>query len=88
MVILEAFACGTGVIATDCGGPRELITNSVNGFLTPNRDEEALSEAMLRMAVDPAEAARIGKNARQIAENEYSLEAFGKRIDGAYRQFL
>ena len=44
-VLIESLACGTPVIATDCGGPSEIINQKV-GLLVPVEDVEALANAM------------------------------------------
>jgi glycosyltransferase involved in cell wall biosynthesis len=48
VVLIEALAMGRPVIATDCGGPREIVNES-NGMLVPARDNGALARAMQRM---------------------------------------
>lgn len=48
VVYIEAMACGLPIIATDCGGPRDIVTES-NGLLIPNEDVDALSNAILHM---------------------------------------
>jgi len=48
VVLIEALACGTPVIATRCGGPEEIVNNK-NGLLVLPRDPVALGEAMVRM---------------------------------------
>ena len=48
VVLIEALAMGRPVIATDCGGPREIVNES-NGMLVPVRDVGALARAMQRM---------------------------------------
>lgn len=42
---IEALACGLPIIATDCGGPRDIVTNK-NGLLIPVNDINALLEAI------------------------------------------
>lgn len=44
----EALACGLPVIATDCGGPRDFISD-VNGIMIPVNDEDKLVDAMIYM---------------------------------------
>ena len=48
VVLIEALACGTPLIATRCGGPEDVV-NENNGFLVPPMDAAALGEAMAQM---------------------------------------
>jgi glycosyltransferase involved in cell wall biosynthesis len=46
-VLLEALACGTPVLATDCpSGPRELLDDGRYGRLVPPADAQALADAL------------------------------------------
>ena len=49
VVYIEALACGLPIIATNCGGPSDIITKE-NGILIPNEDIEALKEAILHIS--------------------------------------
>ncbi len=57
---LEAMACGLPVVATDCGGMREAITNGVEGLIIPVRDAPALAVALERLWRDPVLRLRVG----------------------------
>ena len=46
---IEALACGLPIIATDCGGPRDIVTNS-NGLLIPINNQQALEQAITHMS--------------------------------------
>lgn len=45
---IEALACGLPIIATDCGGPRDIVTKE-NGLLIPINDLESLERAITYM---------------------------------------
>mgnify|MGYP003584944021 CR=1 FL=1 len=67
-VLIEAMACGLPCIATDCpiGGVRSLITSGENGLLIPVGDEDALYEALTKLADDEAYAVWLGQHAAGI----------------------
>ena len=50
LVLGEALSHGTPVIATINSGGSDLFMDGVEGFLTPIRDPQALSERMQRLA--------------------------------------
>ena len=76
-VLLEAMCMGMPAISTDCpsGGPRELITDGVNGLLVPVGDDIAMAGAMERMA-DPGFAKQMADAAYGIREKLTSQEVF------------
>jgi len=46
-VLVEALACGTRVVSTDCpSGPREVLRGELERWLVPCRDPQALAEAI------------------------------------------
>ena len=59
-VIVEALACGTTVVATDCpSGPAEILDLGTYGELTPVGDVRALADAMRRALAQPRDPARL-----------------------------
>jgi len=65
-VLVEALACGKACIATDFEtGPREIITDGLNGMLIEVNSAEAIRVALDQFATDPGLVARYAANARQ-----------------------
>jgi glycosyltransferase involved in cell wall biosynthesis len=65
--VLEAMAFGLCVVSTEVGGVPELIQDGVSGLLVPPRSPQAMVAAVLRLVRDPALAARVSHNARELA---------------------
>lgn len=49
---LEAMACGTPVVTTDCLGVRDFVTNRNNALLVPTKNPEAIADAILKVLKD------------------------------------
>jgi GalNAc-alpha-(1->4)-GalNAc-alpha-(1->3)-diNAcBac-PP-undecaprenol alpha-1,4-N-acetyl-D-galactosaminyltransferase len=68
LVLCEAMAAGAAVVAADCPtGPREILTDGVDGVLVPPEDPAALAEAIIRLIDDPVRRDRLGSAARAKA---------------------
>ncbi len=68
MVLTEAFAAGTPVLASDIPGYRDVLRDRHDGLLVPPGDALALAEALRGIALDPRLRARMALAARERAE--------------------
>ncbi len=85
--IIEAFACGTPVIASRIGAMQEMVEEGVNGVFFAPGDAEALAGAVERLFQAPsARRAEMRKAARQAYERHYTAEAGYYRLLEIYRQ--
>lgn len=63
-VIVEALACGTPVVSTDCpSGPAEILENGKYGRLVPVGDPQALADAMQESLAAPHDPAILKQRA-------------------------
>ena len=66
--VLEAFASGCAVVATNAGGVPAILTDNQHGLLVNCNDHEAAAAAVLRILDDPALAARLTSVARESCD--------------------
>ena len=78
IVILEAMALGKPVVAGAEGGPREIVSDGVNGLLAPFGDSDALAGAILRYLGDPDLAGAVGQAAGATAA-AFTVRRFADR---------
>jgi glycosyltransferase involved in cell wall biosynthesis len=78
LVMIEALACGTPVIARPCGSAPEIVVDGQVGFLADSVDE--LVAAVKR--VDVIDRARC----RRHVEEQFSVQAMTDRYEAVYRQ--
>ena len=86
-VILEAMAAGLPVVAYDVGGNSELLTEQ-RGTLVSSGDEAGFADAVLRLLADSSVRERLGREARQFARENFSLNRVRQRYAELYATLL
>jgi glycosyltransferase involved in cell wall biosynthesis len=84
--VLEGMAAGVPVIASDLPVVRELGCDGVHFVLVKPGSVDQIAEAALRLAADPAMAARIGEQARAHVLANYTWERAGQALADAYEE--
>jgi glycosyltransferase involved in cell wall biosynthesis len=72
--LIEAMAAGLPAVGTDVEGIRDVITPDEDGILVGPGDVAAMTDAIIRLIVDPAWRLRLGRAGREKAVRKYSLE--------------
>ncbi len=82
LVVLEALSAGKPVIGTTAlGSSTALIKDGVNGYIVPEKDSQALDQAMKRVATLPTvDKAQILRSFQQIRGSSYQCEQMEKAI--------
>jgi glycosyltransferase involved in cell wall biosynthesis len=80
--ILEAMACGCAVVATDCGGPRDIITDGENGFLVEVGDIRQIVDR-IKLLLDNPELRQqlVGKSRETV--NKFSWDNSVNKLEEA-----
>jgi glycogen synthase len=81
LVVAEAMMHGRPSIASDIGGLAELVVHEETGLLVTVDDADALAAAILRVVNNPAEAAVMGRQARERFESDFSMAAATARLE-------
>jgi glycosyltransferase involved in cell wall biosynthesis len=88
-VLIEALACGTPVVSTDCpSGPREILMNGKGGLLVPVGNAEKMATAILKLLRDKSFAQSLLQFAREHLDrfkpetcvSKYIMLVEGKRL--------
>lgn len=85
-VVIEAMAMGRPVIASDLGGPREIISPPRDGLLVGPGDPVRLAEAIGLLLDDGEKRKAMGRAARETAERRFDARTTVREIEEIYRQ--
>jgi phosphatidylinositol alpha-mannosyltransferase len=87
MVLTEAFASGTPVVASDIAGYRDVVRDGADGLLVPAAGAVELGEALRGLALDPSRRARMAAAARERAER-FAWPRVTREVTAVYEEAL
>ena len=87
IVNLEAMASSTPIIASDIGGIPDLVKDGINGLLVQPRDQDSLSNAIVRLLNDEKLRKRMGSNGKKIVQN-YSWQEIALETEKLYKDAM
>jgi phosphatidyl-myo-inositol alpha-mannosyltransferase len=87
MVLIEAFAAGTPVIASGIAGYQDVVTDGVDGVLVPPADPQRLGDELVRMHLNPERRRRMGDAASESAQR-YAWPRVADEVEGVYERAL
>lgn len=88
LIIIEAFACGLPVIASDIGAMAELVKDCKTGLLFKAGSPESLANKLAWANDHPEELKRMGNNARREYEKYYTPLSNYKQLVDIYLKTL
>ena len=86
--LLESMAVGKAVVTTDYRGADALVTQGVDGFITPRGDASAMAECVKCLISDDELRARVGEQARRMVAERFSVDAMADGLLSVYRRYL
>lgn len=87
-VLVEAQACGCPVIATDLGGPRDIVRHGHTGFLVPPGNPDSLRGAIGRIVQEKALRDRLRQNARRGYLRAFETGKVSARLRQIYEEVM
>ena len=86
LAVLEAFACGVPVVASDIGGIPELIQPGEDGFLVDPGDVGGFARVLAKLVDRPGRALEMGRAGRWKVETQFSPEKHTRRLEALYEE--
>lgn len=86
--VIEGMAMGVPVLATEVGGPAEIITNGTNGVLLPPGRPELWADAAADILHDPERSGRLSEMGRRTVAEKYTARHHVQAVLGLYHELL
>jgi glycosyltransferase involved in cell wall biosynthesis len=87
ITILEAYAAGVPVIASNVSGISDLVTNKKTGILVEPEDPNAIASNIIKLLDHPAEAAKLARGGREKVK-DYEWRKVIKELEKNYLKLV
>jgi glycosyltransferase involved in cell wall biosynthesis len=87
LVLVEAMASGTPVVATRVGGIPEIVRDSENGWLIEKGDTYGLASKLLELSHNPNLLRQAAENGREATCPQFSFQRFQSNLQRVYSEF-
>ncbi len=84
LVVVEAFACGVPVVATDVGGLPEIVQDGENGFLVAPRHPAAIADKVTWLLDHYDEARKMGERGREYVSRRFDIKVAAQKYHDLY----
>jgi glycosyltransferase involved in cell wall biosynthesis len=86
--ILESFALGKPVVASEIGGMPEIVKDDKTGLLFPPGDALALSKCIGYLQQNPSSVDAMGRKARAMVESRFDPDTHYRQLRQVYERFV
>jgi len=88
LVVLEAMSHGKPVVATDCGGTKEMVVEGETGFVVPVEDSESLAAKIVEISCDKGRGEAMGNAARKRYADSFTTRHYVTNFTTLYEEII
>ena len=85
--LVEAMAMGKAIVATEVGGPKEILKDGETGLLVPAKDSRMLARKIVYLLKNLQEIKRLARNAKKESK-KYDIEVYVRELEKEYDDLL
>ena len=88
LALLEGMSLGIPAVVSDFGGNPGVIKNGENGLIFPQKNAEAMADAIYKVYSDKEFYAKLSNGAKEIFNNTFTAVAMTQNIEKVYDKYL